>query len=48
LPGCAVKKFLNRLGANQRDAEVYRLERRCIAAPAAAIGLLERERFLDP
>src|ERR1700682_5131272 len=35
------------LVAAQRNAEVYRLERRCIAAPAPAVGFLERECFLD-
>src|SRR5512141_2414090 len=34
-------------GPDQRDAEVYRLQRRRSAAPAAAIDLLECERLLD-
>ena len=41
-------EFLMAAGPDQRDAEVYRLQRCRIAAPAAAIGLLECERLLDP
>jgi hypothetical protein len=36
------------LPASERDAEIHRLQRGRVAAPASAIGLLERESLLDP